>query len=568
MQKKIALIIFTAITLVLLQTSVLAENQIVEFTIDSVTETETEEFVSVKIKKIYSSRGEEEKHTAAAIDEDGALWMWGDNSYGKCLADTEHVSAPVKVMENVDEIAIGESHVAVLKTDGSLWAWGKNNEGQLGNGEISISGEPSLIMSDVKKISAGLDFTLALKDNGDLYGFGKNRQYTYSIYSGSFDKPQLLLSGIKDMSAGDEWCFIIDNNDYLKVIGFNGHGQLGNGTFQFQKRYLKIMENVKSVSAGSDCTLIVTKTGDLYGCGKNFYGQLGDELLGTTIPTKIMGNVKDAYCGQYFSLVLDENGELCILGGEDSGFINGKSAELSVLGSSIASVSDTGVPLALDIEGNVHLVNEDYLSDVEIKTPVEKITELKYIFSEGGSITAYVSGKKEFSGGTAVLAFYKEKKLVGTALSDVEKVGDAVTFIPPSESDCCRIFLFENKTTNKPLTDKKELNLSSNINMKATALKTEAEGFDLTHNVTVSLSLNALQFAEKPVTFVMVPDTSQEFDIYDALYIYQGTMESDGTMEITFPIHRDFSNTKIRASAGGVALGECYVFESVPESAE
>ena len=93
----------------------------------------------------------------AAIKTDGSLWMWGLSGWlgngGKGNVDISSPNSPepdwvqtvpVKIMDNVAQVSIGEWHVMALKKDGTLWAWGRNNSGQLGNGTRSFGSETQL----------------------------------------------------------------------------------------------------------------------------------------------------------------------------------------------------------------------------------------------------------------------------------------------------------------------------------------------------------------------------------------------------------------------------------------
>ena len=72
----------------------------------------------------------------AAIQSDGSLWTWGDNSNGRLgNGTTESSSLPLKVMEDVVAVCAGENITSALKSDGSLWTWGdEGNYGALGSG--------------------------------------------------------------------------------------------------------------------------------------------------------------------------------------------------------------------------------------------------------------------------------------------------------------------------------------------------------------------------------------------------------------------------------------------------
>ena len=85
--------------------------------------------------------------TTAAIKTDGSLWVWGSNEYGalgnggvgNSFYDEGDVggptqTVPIKLMDNVVDVATGGNHMVAVKSDNTLWIWGSNEYGQLGNG--------------------------------------------------------------------------------------------------------------------------------------------------------------------------------------------------------------------------------------------------------------------------------------------------------------------------------------------------------------------------------------------------------------------------------------------------
>lgn len=79
---------------------------------------------------------------AAAIDNNGDLYMWGDNSAGQCsltaLNSAPLLNRPAKVIYNGfawSQVSVGRTHVLAVDVDqGLLWTWGVGNAGQLGLG--------------------------------------------------------------------------------------------------------------------------------------------------------------------------------------------------------------------------------------------------------------------------------------------------------------------------------------------------------------------------------------------------------------------------------------------------
>jgi alpha-tubulin suppressor-like RCC1 family protein len=95
-------------------------------------------------------------HTVA-LRTDGSLWTWGDNYYAQLGNGTngefQGTNRPVRigVDRNWMEVSCGSAHSVALNADGSLWAWGDNSFGEVGNG---TNGSRQMVTQPVR---VGLD---------------------------------------------------------------------------------------------------------------------------------------------------------------------------------------------------------------------------------------------------------------------------------------------------------------------------------------------------------------------------------------------------------------------------
>ncbi|MCM8806244.1 MAG: FG-GAP-like repeat-containing protein [Candidatus Omnitrophica bacterium] len=122
---------------------------------------------------------------AMAVKSDGSVWCWGANNKGQ-LGDGTNTDRylPVQVkgengtgfLSNIRKIAAGGTHSLALDKDGNVWAWGDNTYGQLGNGTNNDSVYPvkAMGLSEIKMIAAGQKHSMAIDKDGNVWIWGQN----------------------------------------------------------------------------------------------------------------------------------------------------------------------------------------------------------------------------------------------------------------------------------------------------------------------------------------------------------------------------------------------------------
>jgi len=117
--------------------------------------------------------------TMFVIDQNGAVWDWGDNSDGQ-LGDgsvdsttTPHVIPDLRVRF----ISSMGNHVIALGKNGAVWSWGEGSDGQVGDHRYQDRLEPYQVdmpsaASRIRQVASGGDYSLALDDDGDIWAWG------------------------------------------------------------------------------------------------------------------------------------------------------------------------------------------------------------------------------------------------------------------------------------------------------------------------------------------------------------------------------------------------------------
>jgi len=259
-------------------------------------------------------------HTLA-ITNDGDLWAWGNNEFGQLGDGTfEDRQSPVKVFIGVAAVSARGAHTLAITNDGILWAWGNNEFGQLGDGTFEDRNSPVKIMDNVKAIAAGNVDSSVVTNDGELLFWG--------TYGTTFDDgasvgqqdDMKIMDDVIAVSSGSYHTMAITSDGSLWACGWNGDGQLGDGSTEEHSSPVKIMDNVIEVSAGDIHTMAITADGVLWAWGLNKYGQLGDGTKTNRYsPIKIMDGVVAVSAGQDHTLAITDDGVLWSWGNNKAG---------------------------------------------------------------------------------------------------------------------------------------------------------------------------------------------------------------------------------------------------------
>lgn len=128
-----------------------------------------------------------QSHTCVILD-DGSVWCWGDNGYGRLglgnssnSGDWRYTPNPVMMPSGTSAIAIslGADHSCMVVDDGRAFCWGRNYFGQIGDGTSEDSNNrymPTQVVgySNFNSISAGSGYTCAITNVKTLKCWGEN----------------------------------------------------------------------------------------------------------------------------------------------------------------------------------------------------------------------------------------------------------------------------------------------------------------------------------------------------------------------------------------------------------
>jgi alpha-tubulin suppressor-like RCC1 family protein len=228
-------------------------------------------------------------HTLYALS-DGTVWTLGENKWAS-------TSVPVQVtgIANVLQVATLSAGGIMLRNDGSVWGFGDDR-----NAQCALAGQPNPgtgavigpipipgLPANITSISSGNQHTIALDVEGNAWVWGSRFGCT----------PWIALDNVVAVAAGDtDLCLFARADGSAWAMGFNLHGQLGNGTtasnYTTATQVLGLTD-VVAVAAGDRHSMFLLADGSLWTSGWNNDCRLGLEtevnpatpLFGTNVLT-------------------------------------------------------------------------------------------------------------------------------------------------------------------------------------------------------------------------------------------------------------------------------------------
>jgi alpha-tubulin suppressor-like RCC1 family protein len=243
-------------------------------------------------------------HTCA-LTQAGGLKCWGDNSAGE-LGDgtTNSHSSAVDVSglgAGVSAFASGFSQTCAVTAAG-VKCWGYNAAGELGDGTTTNRLTPTDIpgSSGATAIDAGGDslglHTCAVTWQGHVLCWGDNQRGQVGSGYGAYRKAVAvtgLEAGITALSVGEDFGCAVTSAGGVRCWGRNWGGQLGDGTNTARSMAADVStlgSGIQSVSSGAGHACALTTGGGVKCWGWNGDGQLGN---GTTtdslVPVQVSG---------------------------------------------------------------------------------------------------------------------------------------------------------------------------------------------------------------------------------------------------------------------------------------
>jgi YD repeat-containing protein len=247
-----------------------------------------------------------------AVKSDGTVWAWGWNSRGQLGHDTSTNLCPAPLSgtcSNVPVQVIGITNPLTITGGGffslalmpshRLKAWGANENGQLGDGSYTDRSAPvdvSSVLSDVVQVSAGWRHAVAVTSAGTVWTWGDN---TYGEIGNGITSTTGMsipyqvagLSNVTAVSGGDRFTAALKSDGTVWTWGWNGFGQLGDGTFTDRSTPVQVigLSDVIYLAARDYHVLVIKSDGSVWAWGSGGNGELGNnDTVDKNTPVRVL----------------------------------------------------------------------------------------------------------------------------------------------------------------------------------------------------------------------------------------------------------------------------------------
>ena len=279
-----------------------------------------------------------------------------NNIYKQCESDNDSIQL----------ISLGSQHTLCISNKGKLYSFGWNNYSQCGKRsktnevyEVERIEEINEIKigKKIKDISTGEDYSLVIDDNGKIFGFGLNSvgQLCYNPNTHKIIKKPSLIKSFKKFKVSNVQCadnisFIINNKGESFICPWEDkQNQIHYTPF---KLYFPYKPKISSISCGDNFSIFLSERGNVYSMGSNNkYGQLGLGDTSIQLSPKIIPFFKEdkikicqISCGYCHVMALSEKGNVYSWGyGGEGQLGQGEETSLSYLPKLVEFFSDNDI---------------------------------------------------------------------------------------------------------------------------------------------------------------------------------------------------------------------------------
>ena len=242
---------------------------------------------------------------AFAVKRDGSLWSWGSAAKGGRGDGAEAPSGgtsadsgtPVKILDEVVDVAAGDLTTYALLSSGKVMGWGNNYQGGVGDGTTTDRSRPVEVsgLRDVVQLAAQYNGGYALDKDGNVWAWGRNELGQGG--NGTATSAQLVpvqvslpMAAIQVVGAGDT-AYALLTDRTVRAWGRNDYGQVGDGNGgawdpvekrqQLSPVAVKNLTGVKQVASTTETGYALKNDGTVWSWGINRNGEIGDGTTGT-----------------------------------------------------------------------------------------------------------------------------------------------------------------------------------------------------------------------------------------------------------------------------------------------
>ncbi|GAB4153451.1 MAG: hypothetical protein Kow00107_03840 [Planctomycetota bacterium] len=169
-----------------------------------------------------------------ALDRDGNVWVWGDNSSCQfARTEPDYSSAPVKVRlpEKAIQVQCACDACIVLLKDGRVYCWGSNAMFAYGNDTKNLIETPMAVpnLPPMKAINCKSFNITALTEDGKVWQWGLKAMHNGTRWVESLITPHIVqgLPKITQVSAAERHVLALDESGQVWAWGANPNGEIG-----------------------------------------------------------------------------------------------------------------------------------------------------------------------------------------------------------------------------------------------------------------------------------------------------------------------------------------------------